>query len=282
MRWVIITTMLVMIYNRKKVRRALYKVKYGKVEWKARVELAALYRIAAKKGWDEVIYNHITLRIPGEKNTLLINPFGLKYEEVTASNLLKIDFEGNVLDSGSKNLIDINLAGLVIHSAVHKARPDVHCVIHHHTTESIIVSTTTEKFIPLTQNAAVLFPQISPVSHPYEGIAVDPDEQSRIVSALGQHNILLMENHGCLITGPSVHAAWWSAEGFDKSCKQQVDMMKATGGDLSRITRISSKVVADTADRLARFQEKLGCGKALVGKKEFDAVLRNMHKDFDA
>eukprot|EP01059_Diplonema_ambulator_P004528 TRINITY_DN1423_c0_g2_i1.p1 TRINITY_DN1423_c0_g2~~TRINITY_DN1423_c0_g2_i1.p1 ORF type:complete len:300 (+),score=40.66 TRINITY_DN1423_c0_g2_i1:55-900(+) len=280
MRWLILTTVLIALYNRKRAKRAVYRLKYSQAEWKARVELAALYRIAAARGWDEVIYNHITLRVPGEE-ALLINGFGLKYEEVTASNLVKIDFDGNVLDSGSRNMSYINVAGLVIHTAVHRARPDVHCVLHHHSPNSIVVSSTTDKFVPFTQMGAVIHPLVSPTSHPYEGIAVEPAEQARIVSALSDYTILLMENHGCLIAHKTVASTYWISEMFERACNHQVELLKATGGDASKIIPIPASVVSATAARAKKFSEAVRTTEDHFGKREFEAVLRNMPKDYD-
>ena len=169
-------------------------------EWQARVDLAACYRLVALFGMNDLVYNHITARVPDEEGRFLINPYGYAYEEITASSLVKIDFDGSVvLDSGTG--YGVNRAGFVIHSAVHRARHDVACVIHTHSPAGMAVSALKCGLLPLTQNA-MFFGAIG--THDYEGPAIDLDEQARLVRDLGDNAALILRNHGLLTAGRTV------------------------------------------------------------------------------
>jgi ribulose-5-phosphate 4-epimerase/fuculose-1-phosphate aldolase len=173
-------------------------------ETAARIELAACYRIAAQAGMTDSIYAHISLRVPGEDEHFLINPFGLHFEEITASCLAKVDAEGELLADPTG--LGINRAGFVIHSAIHQARPDLHCVMHTHTVAGMVLSASAEGLLPLTQHAMRFFESIG--YHDYEGIAVDMDERVRLARDLGPHSALVLRNHGLITCGPSVAHAY--------------------------------------------------------------------------
>lgn len=191
--------------------------------WQARLDCAAVYRLLAHFGMSDLVYNHVTLRIPGEKDRFLINPFGWMYEEITASSLIVIDLEGNIIDNPHQD-VGINPAGYVIHSAVHAVRPDAHCVIHTHTRAGMAVSAMQCGLLPLTQTAM----RCMPISyHPYEGPAVDVDERSRLQRHLGQNRFMILRNHGLLTTGPTAAEAFNAMYWLEMACKAQVDAMAA-------------------------------------------------------
>jgi ribulose-5-phosphate 4-epimerase/fuculose-1-phosphate aldolase len=191
--------------------------------WKARQECAAVYRLLAHFGMSDLVYNHVTLRIPGENDRFLINPFGWMYEEITASSLITIDLAGNIIDNPHTD-VGINPAGYVIHSAVHAARPDAHCVIHTHTRAGMAVSAMQCGLLPLTQTAM----RCMPISyHPYEGPAVDTGERARLQKNLGQTRFMILRNHGLLTTGPSAAEAFNAMYWLEMACKAQVDAMAA-------------------------------------------------------
>src|SRR5436190_8027457 len=172
------------------------KGKVSAEEWQARVDLAALYRLVAMHGWDDLIYTHISGRIPGPEHHFLINPYGLMFEEITASSLVKIDLEGNVVQ---ETPYFINPAGFTIHSAIHAARDDAHYVMHLHTDQGVAVSAQIEGLLPISQTALVCMPQLS--YHDYEGIALNLDERDRLVADLGDKGMMLLRNHGTLTVG---------------------------------------------------------------------------------
>ena len=186
-------------------------------EWEARVDLAACYRLVHHYGMDDLVYNHISARVPGEEGHFLINAYGMTYDEITASSLVKIDFDGKVvLDSGTG--YGVNLAGFVIHSAVHRAREDVACVIHTHTPAGMAVSAMACGLQPLTQNA-MYFGGIG--YHDYEGPAVDLDEQKRLVADLGTNEAMILRNHGLLSVGRTIAEAFVTMYWLDRACQAQ-------------------------------------------------------------
>ncbi len=192
-------------------------------EWTARVDLAACYRLIALWGMDDMIANHVSLRVPGEPAAFLINPYGYLYEEITASSLVKIDLDGNILAKPDFDY-GINRAGFVIHSAVHRARPDAHCVIHTHTPAGMAVSSLKQGFLPMTQTA-MRFDQIG--YHDYQSVAVDLAEQESIVADLGTADLLVLRNHGLLVVGPTVQQAFSNIYRAELACKAQLLAMAA-------------------------------------------------------
>ena len=186
-------------------------------EWRVRVDLAALYRLAALEGWDDLIFTHISARVPGPEHHFLINPFGVYFDEVTASSLVKVDLEGNIVMDGPYG---INAAGYVIHSAVHGAREDARFVIHLHTDQGVAVSAQAEGLLPLSQHALAVMPHLA--YHDYEGIALHLDERERLVRDLGDKSLMMLRNHGTLATGGTAGEAWVILFHLERACKMQV------------------------------------------------------------
>ncbi|HEY5409751.1 MAG TPA: class II aldolase/adducin family protein, partial [Caulobacteraceae bacterium] len=174
----------------------------SEAEWRTRVDLAALYRLVALEGWDDMIFTHISARVPGPEHHFLINPFGAFFEEVTASSLVKVDLEGNIV---MESAFGINAAGYVIHSAVHAAREDARFVIHVHSDQGVAVSAQAEGLLPLSQHAMAVLPHLA--YHDYEGIALHLDERERVVRDLGDKTLKMLRNHGTLATGATAGEA---------------------------------------------------------------------------
>ncbi|MGZ5033511.1 MAG: class II aldolase/adducin family protein [Usitatibacter sp.] len=195
-------------------------------EWAVRTDLAAAYRAVAMYGWDDLVFTHISARVPGAERHFLINPYGMMFEEITASSLVKIDLEGRkVMDSP----FEINPAGFTIHSAVHEAREDAHCVIHLHTMEGVAVSCQKAGLLALSQQS--LFPLSSVAYHDYEGVALNPEEKVRLVADLGDKSNLILRNHGLLTCAESVADAFLYMYVLQKACEVQV-RAQAGGGEL--------------------------------------------------
>ena len=187
-------------------------------EWQARVDLAACYRLVALYGMADMIANHISVRVPGAPGHFLINAYGLLYEEITASSLYKIDLDGEVI---AKPAFDygINRAGFVIHSAIHRARHEVDCIIHTHTPAGMAVSSLASGLLPMTQTA-MRFSRAA--YHDYEGVAVDLGEQARLVADLGDADVMILRNHGLLAVGPSIAEAFSNIYRLELACKAQL------------------------------------------------------------
>ncbi|MCW3477086.1 class II aldolase/adducin family protein [Limobrevibacterium gyesilva] len=199
------------------------RARVSEAEWQARLDCAACYRLLPIFGMSDLVYNHVTTRIPGDGERFLINPFGWMYEEITASSLITIDLAGNTVFNPHQG-IGINYAGYVIHSAVHGARPDVGCVIHTHTRAGMAVSAMQCGLLPLTQTAMRCMPV---ACHAYEGPAVELDERARLVGDLGAANFMILRNHGLLTCGPSTAEAFNSMYWLEMACRAQVDAMAA-------------------------------------------------------
>lgn len=191
-------------------------------EWKVRVDLAAFYRLAALYGWDDLIFTHISARVPGPDHHFLINPYGLMFEEITASSLVKVDLDGNLIDPAEYG---INYAGYVIHSAIHAAREDAHFIAHFHSPDGMAVSAQTEGLLPLNQRALSLIPRLS--YHDYEGVALNLDERERLVADLGETKLMLLRNHGTLAFGASAGEAWTYIHQLETACTVQVRTLSA-------------------------------------------------------
>jgi len=197
---------------------------HGKVspeEWQARVELAACYRLVDAYEMTDLIYNHITAKIPGTEH-LLINLYGLLYKEITASSLVKIDLAGKILYKPETDY-GINLSGYVIHGAIHEARSDVNCVLHTHTRAGMAVSVMECGLLPITQTSIRFVNHLG--YHDYEGPAIDLDERQRLVADLGPHNAMIFKNHGLLTCGPTIQEAFNTMYQLELSCRAQVDAM---------------------------------------------------------
>ncbi|MFN3353255.1 MAG: class II aldolase/adducin family protein, partial [Brevundimonas sp.] len=194
----------------------------SEAEWKTRVELAALYRLVAMHGWDDMIFTHISARVPGPETHFLINPYGYFFEEITASSLVKVDLDGNIVQETTNF---INPAGFTIHSAVHAARDDAHFVIHLHTDAGVGVAAQKHGLLPISQNACLLQHQVA--YHGYEGLALNHDERERLVADLGDKPLMLLRNHGTLAVGRTAAEAWIGIYFLEKACKQQVAALSA-------------------------------------------------------
>lgn len=206
-------------------------------EWAVRKDLAAAYRLCALFGWDDLIYTHLSARVPGDQHHFLVNPLGLAFDEITASNLVKIDLEGNVI--GQSQLAP-NAAGFVIHGAIHAARDDAQCVMHLHTEAGMAVSCLEEGLLPLNQHAMRFFERIG--YHDYEGIALTHGERERLVSDLGNSAALILRNHGTLTVGRSVGHAFVEMFYLEKAARVQMSVLasgrtiRMPDNDLARLT----------------------------------------------
>ncbi|MFW8590081.1 class II aldolase/adducin family protein [Glaciecola sp. 2405UD65-10] len=205
------------------------KSEVSQQEWQARVNLAACYRMVAHYGWDDLVFTHISARVPGPKHHFLINPYGLLFEEVTASSLVKVDLQGNkVMESE----YDINPAGFVIHSAVHEARDDAQCVMHLHTTAGVAISVLEQGLQPYSQQS--LFPLSGLSYHDYEGVALNPDEKKRLVADLGSTNFMILRNHGLLTCASTIDDTFLGMFIFQRACEIQIQA-QSTGEPLRPI-----------------------------------------------
>ena len=198
----------------------------SEAETRARVDLAACYRLADLFGYSDIIWNHITARVPGTER-FLINRFGLRFDEVTASNLVTLDLDGNVVDPGSGSSAEaVNCTGFVIHSAIHAARPDINCVMHSHTDAGIAVSALKDGLLPMIQDALPFYKRVS--YHDYEGLSVDIAERERLAASLGENKAMILRNHGLLACGETVGEAFMTMYYLDRACTVQLKVL-ATG-----------------------------------------------------
>jgi len=201
----------------------------SKEEWEARVDLAAAYRLVAHYGWDDLIFTHLSARVPGPEHHFLINPYGMMFEEITASSLVKVNLAGEIVMPSPHF---INPAGFTIHSAVHAAREDALCVIHLHTDYGIAVSAQTAGLLPISQQA--LFALSSLAYHDYEGLALNEAEKSRLVSELGNKSNMILRNHGLLTIGKTAAEAFLSMYMLERACRIQI-LSQAGGGTLLQV-----------------------------------------------
>jgi ribulose-5-phosphate 4-epimerase/fuculose-1-phosphate aldolase len=219
-------------------------------EWRTRVDLAAAYRLAALFKWDDLIFTHITARVPGTADQFLINPYGLMFEEITASSLLRIDLHGNKL---SCSPFPVNPAGFTIHSALHAARHDAQCVMHTHSLNGVAVSAQRAGVRPLSQHSILVLSGLA--YHDYEGIALRDDEKPRLVADLGDASFLMLRNHGLLTLGPSVADAWMNMYVFETVCTIQVRAQ--AGGEL---TDIDPAILATGNQQVIQSTQGIGPG----------------------
>ena len=202
--------------------------RYSAVEWQTRVELAACYRLADWFGFSDIVWNHITAKVPGSEH-FLINRFGLRYDEVTASNLVTLDIEGTVVDPGSAaSDEDVNITGFIIHSAIHKARPDVHCVMHSHSPAGLAVSTLKDGLQPMIQDAMPFYGRVA--YHDYEGLSTDTAERVRLANNLSDRQVMILRNHGLLTCGASVGEAFMTMYYLERACAVQMQVL-ASGAE---------------------------------------------------
>ena len=211
-------------------------------EWQARVDLAAAYRLVAHFHWDDLVFTHITAKVPGTEH-FLINPYGLMFDEMTASSLIKIDIEGNVLQETS---FPINPAGFTIHSAVHGARHDVQCVMHTHTLNGVAVSAQKRGLLPISQHSIFVLSSLG--YHDYEGVALRDEEKPRLVADLGTNSFLMLRNHGLLTVGATVEQAWEAMYFFETTCA--IQLRAQAGGTLASgdLIEVDPRIVAGAAE----------------------------------
>ena len=220
------------------------KGKVSAEEWQTRVELAALYRLVALYGWDDMVYTHISARVPGPEHHFLINPYGLFFDEITASSVVKIDLEGKILQ---ETPYFVNAAGFTIHSAVHTAVENAHFVMHLHSDQGVAVSAQKEGLLPLSQHAMICLPHLA--YHDYEGIALDHDERDRLVADLGDKSMMLLRNHGTLTLGKTAGDCWTNMFYLERACKQQTMALSAGRDNVLIAPQAAQDVVAQQIAR---------------------------------
>ncbi len=230
-------------------------------EWALRCDLAAAYRLVAAYGWSDLVFTHIRARVPGPEHHFLINPYGLMFDEITASSLVKVDAQCNkIIDSP----FPVNPAGFVIHSSIHEARDDAHCVLHTHSRAGVAVSAQKCGLLPISQQS--IFVLSSMGTHAYEGVALRDDEKPRLQADLGKNNYLLLQNHGLLTVGRSVAEAFLNMYTFENTCRIQIDAQ--AGGEL--IT-VNPKILEGVGEVMKVATAGLGAGiawPALLRKAE--------------
>lgn len=238
--------------------------KYSETEWAARQELAACYRVFAMMGWDELIFNHITLKVPDQDGTFLINPYGMHFGEITASSLIKIDKDGNKLDSD--NPWHVNKAGFVQHSLFHAALPDAHAIIHTHTTATVAVCALEGGLQPINFYACNFIGQIA--YHDFEGVTVREEEGERLIKSLGDKRIMLLKNHGPVVMGKTLPEAFIKYWALQRACEHQIATLSMGAG-----IPVSAEVIAVHQRDLHMASPPGG-----AGRMEFDAMVRKADK----
>lgn len=233
-------------------------------EWSARVDLAAAYRLAALNGWDDTIHTHISATVPGEPDAYLINPFGLLFDEVCASNLVKVNVQGEKLGDSPHA---VNPTGFAIHGAIHAARADAACVLHLHSHWGMALSMLPGGLQPTTQAAMRWWGRLG--RHPFEGLALGEAEGQRLVASLGQRDGLILESHGTLTVGQTVAEAYMLMHHLERATRAQLTAMAATGGE---VLRVSDAVAAHTQ------RQWLGDGSERDGDAEWLALLRRLDR----
>jgi ribulose-5-phosphate 4-epimerase/fuculose-1-phosphate aldolase len=248
------------------IRIASLKDKVSPEEWKLRVDLAACYRLVALHGWDDLVFTHVSARIPGPDHHFLINPYGMMFEEITASSLVKVDLS-------CKKLMDspfpVNPAGFVIHSAIHEAREDAQCVLHVHTVAGVAVSAQKHGVLPISQQSTIVLASLG--YHDYEGIALLDDEKPRLVRDLGSNQFLMLRNHGLLTVGPSVADAFLLMFTFQRTCEIQVAALAGNGaGD--KLIPVNPQIVAGVKKNVQVVT------KGMMGALAWPALLRKLDR----
>jgi ribulose-5-phosphate 4-epimerase/fuculose-1-phosphate aldolase len=222
-------------------------------EWQARVDLAAAYRLVALYGWDDLIFTHISARVPGPEHHFLLNPYGMMFDEVTASSLVKIDLAGNKV---SDSPYFVNPAGFTIHSAIHAAREDALCVMHLHTDYGLAVAAQKDGLLPISQQAMLALASLA--YHDYEGLALNEDEKPRLVADLDDKGQMILRNHGLLTVGRTAAEAFLAMFLLERACKIQI-LAQAGGGELVRIPEPIVSLVESQVNALT-----MGQGAALT------------------
>ena len=232
-------------------------------EWQTRVDLAALYRLVALYGWDDLVFTHISARVPGEDNHFLLNPYGLLFEEIKASDLVKIDLDGNIV---SETEHFVNAAGFTIHSAVHGNGQHNHAVIHTHSNDGVAVSAQEHGLLPISQTAMVIRNECA--YHDYEGIALNHDERERLLNDLGDKHCMILRNHGLLATGATCADAWFRLFFLERACTMQI---KALSGG-SKLNMVPDDVIELVTDQ-GQMASEQG-----IGNLAWPALIRKLDK----
>lgn len=232
-------------------------------EWQLRCDLAACYRLVALYGWTDLIFTHISARVPGPGHQFLINPYGMMFDEITASSLIKVDQDGNKL---SESALPVNRAGFVIHSAIHAAREDAQCVIHTHTRAGVAVSAQRDGVLPISQQSTFVLASLA--YHDYEGVALHDAEKPRLQQDLGPANFLMLRNHGLLTVGASIPDAFLAMYIFESAC--QIQLAAQSGGGELRM--IAPEILGGTAESMKVQTSGLG------GAFAWPALLRKLER----
>ena len=237
------------------------------LEWKTRVDLAAAFRLVDLYGWSDMLATHLSARIPGPSDHFLINPMGVLFEEMTASDLIKLDIDGNILSDTSRS---INPAGYTIHSAIHIGRKDAGCVMHTHTSAGLGVATQKDGLLPLTQMALAVIANTG--YHDYEGPAFDLEERERLISDLQNLNILILRNHGLLTVGKTIAEAFMWMYRAERACRFQLSFQKA-GAEAQQISKSVQEVSIERARKAIS-----STGHRPIGDFEWPALIRKLHR----
>ena len=232
-------------------------------EWQTRVDLAACYRIIALHGWDDLVFTHISARVPGPDEHFLINPYGMLFEEITASSLVKVDLAGEVVLESPH---PINPAGFVIHSAIHEARHDAACVLHTHTKAGVAVSAQKDGLLPLSQISLIPYATLS--YHDYEGIALNEDEKPRLVADLGENLAFILRNHGLLTVGATIPDAFLMMYALETACQTQ--LMAQSGG--AELVQVPAPIVEGIKAQVEQVTRGLG------GQLAWPGLLRKLDR----
>lgn len=228
----------------------------SEAEWEQRVNLAACYRAVAYFQWDDLVFTHISARVTGPEEQFLINPYGMLFDEITASSLVKVDRSGKKLIDSQ---FEINPAGFVIHSAIHAAREDAQCVLHLHCPNGVAVSAQKEGLLPISQQSSLVLASLA--YHDYEGLALNDDEKPRLVNDLGDKRFLILRNHGLLTLADNIPDAFLMMYLFESACRIQL-LAQSGGGEL---TRIDARIIAGAQSRMKVVTRDLGGAIAWQG-----------------
>jgi ribulose-5-phosphate 4-epimerase/fuculose-1-phosphate aldolase len=238
------------------------KDKVSPEEWQQRVDLAALYRLTALYGWSDLVFTHISARVPGPDHHFLINPYGMLFDEITASSLIKVDQRCNKLHDSP---FPVNPAGFIIHSCIHEGRPDVNCVMHTHSRAGVAVSAQKSGVLRISQQATYILATLG--YHDYEGVALREDEQPRLQQDLGNKSLLMLRNHGLLAVGRSIADTFLAMYGFETAC--QIQIAAQAGGEL---VIIPEEIQSETEKILATGTAGMG------GQIAWPALLRKLDR----
>jgi len=248
--------------------------RFSAEEWKVRCDLAAAYRLIAHYRMDDVVYTPLSARVPGEPSHFLLNPYGLRFDEITASSLVKVDLDGRLVDDPLS--LGMNPAGFTIHSAIIGARPDVGSVVHTHTPAGIAVSCQKHGLLPLNQWALQFYGHIG--SHPYEGIALDLDERERLIAALGTYPVLILQNHGLLTVGASVAQAFKLMYNLERSCQAQVQALAGGAELVFPSEAVMRKTAAQYWDGADKYDQG---GEHDIAWQSYLRLLTKLGEDYD-